>query len=156
MCLQEGVEPVSCWGLPGTTTRTAPAAWHLPTALPLAILPSIFCPNPCHGSKPFYAGSSSLQWQDQCVGPPRWDCEALWPVWALLIVSLPSTSVRSCGHWPPPIPGYLLSAQNQKSKQNTTKVRPPKIFYTYCVRENTSPIVLIIFCTINNSHAPLI
>ena len=58
--------------------------------------------------------------------------------------------------WTLAIPGYLLSAQNQKSKQNTTKVRPPKIFYSYHVHENTSPIVLIIFCTINNSHAPLI
>ena len=54
----------------------------------------------------------------------------------------------------PPIPGYLLSAENQKSKQNTTKVRPPKIFYSYCVHENTSPNVLIILSTINNSHAP--
>ena len=77
MCLQEGVEPFSCWGLGRTTTRTAPAAWGCHRPCHWQLLPSIFCQNPCHESKPFYAASSSSQkQQDQCVGRRGWDCEA--------------------------------------------------------------------------------
>ena len=66
----------SCWGLPGTTTGTAPAAWTLPPALPPAIPPSIFRQNPCHGSKPFYAGSSSSRRAGSMCRSSKWDCEA--------------------------------------------------------------------------------
>ena len=104
--LQKGVEPTSCWRLPWTTTRTAPAAWSLPPALPLAILPSIFCPNPCHRSKPFYDASSSLQEGSMCRSS-KWYCEAC--RWGH--VGTVGTAgehrggfiVDYCRHWPPPI-----------------------------------------------------
>ena len=106
--------PVEERGLPQCQSSKVPQCQS--SKVPPAIHRSIFCPNPRHGSKPFYSPSSSWPTGSMC----RWsDCvERRLPLGVLRSSRHSAHSGHSghSGHCPQSHP-RLLGAHNRKLKQ---------------------------------------